>query len=183
MIIPAKTITLKNGQEVLLRSPEKDEAQVMLDHLKRAFHESYKNMNQGKNHFDNFPVEEERKIIESFALSSEKFMISAFVDHKVIGNLALFGMSAELVKHNARLGMGIEKEYWNLGIGRALLEYAILQARKANFHRLELNVRTFNHSAISLYEKVGFKKIGILKEIAFIDGQYFDEFMYELLID
>ena len=55
-------------------------------------------------------------MLENFALSSEKFMISVFVDHKIIGNLALFGMSAELVKHNARLGMGIEKEYWNLGI-------------------------------------------------------------------
>ncbi|MGZ3788978.1 MAG: GNAT family N-acetyltransferase [Bacteriovorax sp.] len=183
MIISPMSITLKNNQTVTLRSPNPDEAQQLLSHLKRTFHESYKNLNMCKHHWDNFPVEEEQKILESFAHSSDKFMISAFVGNEIIGNLGLFGMGAEFVKYNARIGMGIEKQFHNLGLGSAMLNCAFSEAKKAGFHRLELTVRTYNHPGIALYEKVGFTRVGLLREIAFIDGKFYDEYIYELLLN
>jgi len=182
MIISSQNIRLKNQTEITLKSPLPDDAENLIRHLQNTFQESYKNMNQPKSHWDNFPIEEEKKILESFSTSTEKFMISAFSGDRIVGNLGLFGMGAGFVRQNARIGMGIEKEFHNIGLGTALLNYAIEQAKEANFHRLELTVRTFNHLGIALYEKIGFKRVGILKETAFIDGEYFDEYMYELLL-
>jgi RimJ/RimL family protein N-acetyltransferase len=182
MIITPQTTVLKNNIEVILKSPLPSDAEKLIMHLKNAFNESYRNMNQPKNHWDNFPIEEEIKILESFCASSDKFMISAFMGDRIIGNLGLFGMGTGFVSQNARIGMGLEKEFHNQGLGTALLNRAIIEARAAGFHRLELTVRTFNHSGITLYEKMNFKKVGILNETAFIDGEYFDEFMYELLL-
>ena len=49
-------------------------------------------------------------------------------------------------------------------------------------HRIQLSVRTINDAGIRLYEKVGFERIGTLKEVAFIEGQFYDEFSYQLIL-
>lgn len=182
MLIQAKEVKLKNGETLILKSPTPDDAQKLLNHLKNVFNQSYQNMNHPKNNWDNFPVEEEAKILTDFASSSSKFMISAFHGEKIVGNLGCFGMGGEFLKFNARIGMGLEKEFHNVGLGTKILNYAIENAKQNKIHRLELTVRTFNEAGIALYEKVGFRRVGILEETAFIDGKFCDEYMYEMLI-
>ncbi|MGZ3794588.1 MAG: GNAT family N-acetyltransferase [Bdellovibrio sp.] len=182
MLVSSKTIELKNRKKIILKSPIPENAQLLLDHLKNVFHQSYQNMNFPKNNWDHFPVEEEAKILTDFSTSNSKFMISAFDEERIVGNIGCFGMGGEFLKHNARIGMGLEKEYHNIGLGTAMLNYAIETARQNNIHRLELTVRTYNEGGIALYEKVGFRKVGILKETAFIDGQFCDEYIYEMLV-
>lgn len=182
MLIQAKEVKLKNGKTVVLKSPTPDDAEKLLNHLKNVFHQSYQNMNHPKNNWDNYPVEEEVKILTDFATSPSKFMISTFFDQKIVGNLGCFGMGGEFLKFNARIGMGLEEDFHNVGLGTAILNYAIEMAKKNEIHRLELTVRTFNKAGIALYEKVGFRRIGILNETAFIDGKFCDEYMYEMLI-
>ncbi len=183
MIITVKNIKIKNGKELTLKSPLPEDAQNLLNHLKIVASQSYQNMNFPKNYWDTFPVEEEAKILTDFSASPSKFMISAFDGDRIIGNLGCFGMGGDFLKFNARIGMGLEKEFHNLGLGNFLLKYAIEIAKKNNFHRLELSVRTFNLPGIALYEKIGFRRIGVLKEIAFIDGKFHDEFIYEMLLN
>ena len=182
MLVSPKEIQLKNGKYLILKSPIPENAQNLLNHLKNVFHQSYQNMNHPKNNWDSFPVDEETKILTDFASSPSKFMISAFDKDRIVGNLGCFGMGGEFLKFNARIGMGLEKEFHNLGLGKLLLNYAIEVAKENKIHRLELTVRTFNNSGIALYEKVGFRRVGILKETAFIDGKFCDEFIYEMLI-
>lgn len=182
MLIHAKEVKLKNSKSITLRSPEPEEADELLKHLKKLFHQSYQNMNQDKNFWDSFPVEDERKIIADCVTSSSKFMLSAFHDDNIIGNLGCFGMGGPFLKFNARISMGIEADFQNIGLGTALLYYAIEMAKQCKLHRLELSVRTFNTAGIFLYEKVGFRRVGILKDTAFIDGKFCDEFMYEMIL-
>lgn len=181
-IVKPKNATLKNGKELTLRSPKPEEAGALLSHLKNVFHQSYRNMNHSKNNWDNFPVEDEAKILTDFQSSNNKFMISVFDGERIVGNLGLFGTGGEFLKFNARIGMGLEQDYQNIGLGTALLTYAFENASEIGIKRIELTVRTFNTSGISLYEKVGFRRIGTLKEIAFIDGEFCDEYMYEKLL-
>ena len=61
------------------------------------------------------------------------------------------------------------------------MEYTI-ESAKPRFSRLELTVRTFNPSTIALYEKCGFEKVGLLKNAAFIDGEFMDELIYQRLL-
>ena len=182
MIIEEKKFNLKNALEVTLRSPQSSEADLLLTHLQRLFRQSYKNLNRTPEHWDQFPIEEEVKILESVSIATNKFFISVFYENKIIGNLSLQGLGAEFNKQNGHIGMGLEKEFHQLGLGSKLLGYAIDHAKKNNFHRLELSVRTFNEGGIKLYEKMGFQRIGTAKEVAFIDGNFYDEHLYELLL-
>ena len=182
MLISAKEIKIKNGKSIILKSPNTEDAQNLLNHLKNVSNQSYQNMNSPKNNWDNFSVEEEAKILADFASSSGKFMISSFDGDRIIGNLGCFGMGGEFLKFNSRIGMGLEKEFHNVGLGTSLLNYAIEIAKQNKIHRLELTVRTFNEGGIALYEKVGFRRVGILKEIASIDGIFYDEYMYEMIL-
>jgi RimJ/RimL family protein N-acetyltransferase len=183
MILLAKQIVLKNGKHVVLKSPSPDDAQNILDHLKIVLAESYKSLNHPAGYWDQMPVEEERKILLDISASDRKFMIAAFADDRIVAVLGCFGMNSEFFRHNGRIGMGIEKAYQGQGLGEALLRYAVEAATENHFHRLDLTVRTFNQSAIALYEKLNFRRVGILKQVAFIDGDYRDEFMYELLLE
>jgi RimJ/RimL family protein N-acetyltransferase len=52
-----------------------------------------------------------------------------------------------------------------------LLRFAF---RDLNLHRVYLHVFSTNGAAIQVYEKVGFKREGVLRRAAFIDGEYVD---------
>lgn len=73
MLIEPQSIMLKNGQSVMLKSPESSDADKLLQHLKVVFGESYRNMNHPSNHWDNFPVADEEKILIDFAASVRNF--------------------------------------------------------------------------------------------------------------
>ena len=57
-------------------------------------------------------------------------------------------------------GIGIAKEFWGLGIGRALTEACIECAGKAGYTQLELEVMASNFNAVALYKNVGFTEYG-----------------------
>lgn len=182
MKIDPKTIKLKNGQTVTLRSPKPQDAKALLRNIKAVSHESYRNLNHPAQGWDNFPVSKEKKILAEFELSRSKFMLSAFFQDKIVGNLAVFGSTGDFFKHNARLAMGIEKSFCGAGLGSALIKLALAQCKRAKLHRVELTVRSHNKAGISLYKKMGFKKVGLLKDAAYIDGKYCDEYMYQILL-
>ena len=183
MKIDAREVWLKDGEKLILRSPTPDEAETLLSHLKVMFRESYRNMNGPADRWDTFPVEKEREILEGFANDTWRFMISAFTkDGAIAGNLTCMGDQGAFQKHCATLGMGMLSQYQGRGLGNQLLQTAKFEAAKAGFRRLELNVRTFNKPGIALYEKIGFTRCGHLHEVALIDGEYFDEYVYELRI-
>ena len=84
-------------------------------------------------------------------------------DGRLIGDLELAhicwrGREAEL-----RIRIG-EKHYWNKGYGtsalRQITRYAFTVLK---LDRLYLRVYTFNLRAIKCYEKIGFKKVAVLK--------------------
>ena len=67
-------------------------------------------------------------------------------------------------------------EYWGKGYGtqalKLLIEFAF---NKINLHMLYLEVFSYNKGAIKTYEKLGFKKDGILRQSKFQDGKYYDK--------
>lgn len=59
--------------------------------------------------------------------------------------------------------VAISKEFQRNGYGELLIKHGIYDAKKNNVVNLTLEVRHNNLAAILLYEKLGFKKIGIRK--------------------
>lgn len=182
MLIDLKTISLKDGRSVELRSPEPKEAAQLLAHLQIVFRESYRNMNHPAGYFDNFPVDKEAEILQTFVDSKNQFMMSAFYQDKIVGNLGCFGNAGEFLNHSARIGMGLNQDFCGAGLGKAMLDYAIDSAKAIGLHRLELTVRAFNQAGIKLYENCEFKLVGRLTDMAFIDGEFHDELYYQLIL-
>ncbi|NHK31663.1 MAG: GNAT family N-acetyltransferase [Asgard group archaeon] len=52
-----------------------------------------------------------------------------------------------------------------------------------NLHRIGLNVFNTNPSAIHVYEKVGFKRVGELRHTDFVEGQYVNDVVMDILED
>jgi RimJ/RimL family protein N-acetyltransferase len=50
-----------------------------------------------------------------------------------------------------------------------------------NLHRIELGVFDFNPRAIHVYEKLGFKREGVLRDYLFSDGAYHDQILMSIL--
>lgn len=182
MLTAPKHLTLKSGKQLILQSPPPEHVSAVLEYLRTLFHESYRNMNWGPNHWDSFPAEEEAKILRDFADSPDKFMLSAYDGERIVGNLGLFSTPGDFTKHSARLGMGLIREFHNLGLGTALMNHALELARGMGLHRVELSVRTYNTAGIALYEKSGFQRVGLLKDAVKIDGEFKDEYLYQLIL-
>ena len=64
------------------------------------------------------------------------------------------------VKHRAELGISILKDYWDLGLGKALINACVQCAREAGYSQLELDVVAENERAIALYKSFGFVEFG-----------------------
>jgi RimJ/RimL family protein N-acetyltransferase len=182
MKIPEQQIKLKNGKTVVIKSVKAADAELMLQHLQISHRESYKNMNQSAEFWLNFHVEDEKRILGEFESARNKFMLSVWFEGKIVGGLGLVGHGAEFVKHNASLGMSIQNAFCNSGLGTELMKTAIKLAKEIGWHRIDLTVRTYNTGGIKLYEKSGFERIGLLKDAAFIDGKYVDEYSYQLIL-
>jgi ribosomal protein S18 acetylase RimI-like enzyme len=78
------------------------------------------------------------------------------------------------VSHRGDLGIAIRKEYRGRGIGTALLERTI-QECKGRFEAIELMVFSNNDKAKRLYEKFGFKPIGVRPRAIKRGEGYLDE--------
>ena len=80
--------------------------------------------------------------------------------------------------------IAILKKYWNLGIGTALIEFAIENAKKLGYLQIELYVSVKNERAIALYEKHGFKNYGTRpRELLLDSGEFTDGYFMVLMLD
>ena len=90
---------------------------------------------------NSFNPEQEAQFLEEKTKSTNEIEIIALVDGKVVGTAGIEAVGAKYkVRHRAELGISILREYWGLGLGRALIEACIQCARDAGYIQLELNV-------------------------------------------
>jgi len=102
------------------------------------------------------------------------FMIEESETHKTIGSCQLFNIN--WIHRNAELQIRIgESAFHGKGYGseavRLLVDFGF---KDLHLHRIYLHVFSSNTRAIKAYEKCGFTREGVLKEAAYIDGEYVD---------
>jgi len=103
----------------------------------------------------------------------------AEIDGEPVGTLTLSRYYGNLKKtrHAKNLGMGVAKDFRSLGVGNALVDYAIRWAHKRKVEKIFLSVFSTNTNAIRLYEKFGFAHEGIRRKAFLIDEKHVDEVM------
>ena len=106
-----------------------------------------------------FTSESEAEYISQIENSCDEIMLVAKEDTKIVGCAGLSRLPRRM-KHRGELSVSVLKEWWYKGIGSQLIQQIINFAKVNSFEVIELQVRSDNFSAIHLYEKFGFEKIG-----------------------
>ncbi len=81
-------------------------------------------------------------------------------------------------------GVAVHPQYAGKGYGFLMMKAIIDYASNRGFLRIELSVAVQNSKAISLYEKVGFEKEGILKKYTYLKEKntFIDEIQMAYLV-
>jgi L-phenylalanine/L-methionine N-acetyltransferase len=88
--------------------------------------------------------------------------------------------------HKAYLGgLAIDPSFSGKGYGLRMMHEIIELGKTMDILRIELSVATFNEKAISLYEKNGFVKEGVLRKFTHLksEGRFIDEVMMSYLYE
>jgi RimJ/RimL family protein N-acetyltransferase len=170
---------LIKGQQVYLREIREDDS----DSIIRCFqNEEIMYMTGTRNILTKKQIKE---AIKRFKADSSRydFAICLVDNDQVIGDLAIMEVDLDNKKAVFRIALhNIEN------CGRGMGSEAVRLAQRftfeeLNLNRLELQVYSHNSRAIKSYEKVGFKKEGVLRQALFMNNTFSDEIIMSLLRD
>ena len=119
-------------------------------------------------------ISQEADFIRKFAGNPGSIMIVAFDEGELIGTGAVSVVSGKTrFAHRREIAISVRKDYWGKGIGTGIMKVLMDFAKKSGAEVLELEVRSDNEAAISLYKKFGFEKIGTNEKFFKINGEFF----------
>ena len=155
----SKTITLKDGRECLLRSGTAADGQAALDNFILAHGQT--------DYLVTYPdeitytAEGYGEYLQKKTDSDNEIEILAVVGGRIVGSAGIEQLSPKYkLRHRSDFGVSLERDYWGLGVGRALTRACIECAKAAGYEQLELEVVADNTRAIDLYLSEGFVEYG-----------------------
>ncbi|HXH09638.1 MAG TPA: arsinothricin resistance N-acetyltransferase ArsN1 family A [Alphaproteobacteria bacterium] len=83
----------------------------------------------------------------------------------------------------ADLSVYIERQWRGKGIGSVLLQDLVRRAKTLGYHKIVLSAFPFNQAGMRLYEKFGFRTVGIYHEQGLVDGRWVDTIIMEKMLD
>lgn len=129
-------------------------------------------------------VVQQKEWIEGILATDRATILVAETTSGVVGWIVCLSPDRRRLTHTASLGMMIEKEYRNMGIGKQLME-AMVKWAKLNpaLEKLALGVFSTNERAIALYKKVGFVEEGRkIREFKISENEYIDDVLMYMLV-
>ena len=154
-----KIIELKDGRRCCLRNAEEEDGQAVLDNFLLT-HRQTDNLATYADEIT-LTVEKEKAFLKNKAESANELELIALIDDKVIGLAGMVSIGdRDKVRHRASFGISIERDYWGLGIGSAMLKACIECAKEAGYEQLELEVIEGNDAAMTMYRNAGFVEYG-----------------------
>lgn len=153
--------TLKDGRKALIRSPRDEDIQGMLDYLY---------ISSGETEFilrypeecTKYTAEGEKALFDRVNNAANEAMLVCIVDGKVAGNCQITWSKGIKTRHRASVAIALLKEFWNQGIGtRFFQELITIAEENEQILQMELEFVEGNSRARALYEKMGFKIVGV----------------------
>ena len=180
MKFDAKTITLKDGRSAVLRLPTASDAEDMLNYLietagETEFLLAYPEERQG------MTVEQEAAFIQRMTQGENCLFLVCEVEGRVAGCCQVDFQTRMKTAHRGTVAIGLRKAYWGLGIGTAMFREMIDASRRRGLMILELEFIEGNTRARALYEKMGFRIVGLRPDgIRLRDGTLCNEYLMQL---
>jgi RimJ/RimL family protein N-acetyltransferase len=106
------------------------------------------------------PADERRYLKALRRYEHAAVFVAETADGRIVGRLSLARDQHPASAHVADLGLMVAASHRRRGIGRALLDEAVLWGRERGISKLELHVFPHNEAAIRLYEEFGFEREG-----------------------
>lgn len=114
--------------------------------------------------------------ILAFLKNPSRVYLVAEYEGQIVGHAFLEPSQVESLRHIADLNIAVHLGWQKKGIGTQLLKSIIEWAEKSGIlEKIQLNVRASNLSAISLYQKMGFREEGRIKNRVKIKDSYIDD--------
>ena len=175
MLFNEKKITLKDGRIAILKSPDVEDAEQLMNYIKKACGETEFLARYPEEW--NITVEQEETWVNRLRSAPDTLNITCCVDGEVAGNCEITFRGGMKTSHRATIAIAILKDYWNLGIGSAMFRELVTAAKNHGIEIMELEFIEGNERAKHLYEKFGFR-IVCEKPNAYKlkDGTYRSEF-------
>ena len=175
MYITAKEVQLKNGQKIILRSPDVFDAEQLLEHMRQTSAET--------EFMSRYPeeitvsVETEARFLQMIENDADNFMLAAYISGRMVGNAGVTRVRDNIkYRHRATFGISLREEVCDLGLGTIMMKEILEIVKQTAFEQLELSVFGDNLRAIHLYEKIGFVKVGVMpRAYRLKNGSYHDE--------
>lgn len=175
MIFEEKETMLKDGRTAVLRTPHVEDAEKMLDYIRKACGETDFLVRYPEEW--NISIEQEERWVDRIRSAPDTLGITCYVDGEVAGNCEISFRGGMKTSHRAAIAIAILKDYWNLGIGSAMFEELIAAAKERGSELLELEFIEGNERARHLYEKFGFHVVSERPNAYKLkDGSYRKEF-------
>ena len=112
--------------------------------------------------------------------TSRRYVVELLESKELVGVFRLDNVDVE--NKSAYVGLDIAVCYRRRGFAvetyNAMNLYLFCELK---LNRLSLHTLVNNHAAISLYEKLGYRKEGIMREAFYKNGKFIDSFLYSLL--
>lgn len=163
MTFEKTTVTLRDGRLCVLRPTCAEDAESMLEYLRKTATETPFLINTEEDLKGmGMTVESEALFLNHALTSPDRLMIVAEVNGRLAGNCELRFKRKVKECHRASIGIALTREYWGLGIGTAMFRMmeAFAMAR-GGIRQLELEYVEGNSRARALYEKMGFRIAGV----------------------
>jgi len=85
-------------------------------------------------------------------------------------------------RYVADLSVYVDRDWRGKGVGTLLLREIEARARSLGYHKIVLSAFPFNQAGMRLYEKFGFRTVGIYHEQGLVDGRWVDTIIMEKLL-
>ena len=153
------TIHLSNGEAVVIRRARKGDQDSYANVSRKCYLET-RFLSRCED--DTAPSPESLLgFIEDVKNSDKEVLLVAIYRNSIVGYGDITTcLNRKKMKHKCDLNISVLKDYWHLGIGKALLDSLVAFARCAGYEQINLNVASDNERAIHLYEHLGFQITG-----------------------
>lgn len=166
---------------VVIRKITADDAAAYNAHRRRIANEPENNIPYSSGEYTRTVEDDRQRLLAAISDPNQKIYIAG-LDNRMVGLCVCRGGSLSAVRHVVELGLDIDRDYRNQGIGGALLGRMTDWARQHPIiRRVELTVFTHNDPAINLYLKHGFVIEGVNREAYFKSGRYVDAYRMALI--
>ena len=160
---------------IIIKEARPEDAAKLIEYTKLVGSQT-DNLSFGKEGIGDTPEVEE--FIKRISSDSKSVMYFAWKNDDIVGCANISGMKRRM-SHRANFAISVDKSEWGSGVGSALLEKCISFAKDNEIEIINLDTRSDNFRAISLYKKFGFVKIGRMPAFSKINGEYIDaDLMY-----